>query len=145
MLQVAGLDVGQMGAGRLFGQIRIFFRERKCSSGQNRIFRPFSKVSGPRRCPKRSGTSFSSILHPSMPQNLFPGPILTPKCQICKISNFPSLLSPPSSDPSPLPTPVLKTPFILPHSIPPIPPNTQKKSFHLRFLVSFSASHFFDL
>ena len=31
--------------------------------GQNRIFDPFSKVSGPGRCPKRSGTSFSSSLH----------------------------------------------------------------------------------
>ena len=83
-----------MGASRLFGSLwkrsRIFFREKNIFSGQNRIFDPFSRVSGPGRCPKRSGTSFSSSLHYWMPQNLFPAPALTPSSQICKIPNFPS-------------------------------------------------------
>ena len=40
-----------------------FFQGKPIVSGQDRIFDPFSGVSGPGRCPKRSGTSFSSSLH----------------------------------------------------------------------------------
>ena len=78
-----------------------------------------------------------------MPQNLFPAPVLTPKSQICKTSNFPSLLSPLSSDASPLPTPVLKTTFILDHSIHSTSPTTCKKNIFIFDFFSFFSFYFF--
>ena len=132
-----------MGTGRLLGDIKIFFWGKNVFSGQHSIFYPFSKVSGPGRCPKRSGTSFSSSLHYWTPQNLFLGPVLDQSCQICKISNFPSLLSPLSSDASPLPTPVLKTTFILYHSIHSTSPTTCKKNIFIFDFLSFFSFYFF--
>ena len=88
-----------LGAGRLFREIRIFFRGKK-KSGQNRIFDPFSRVSGPGRRPKRSGTSFLSTLHPWMPRNLFLGPGFEQSLQFVKSVIFPAfflfLATPPS-------------------------------------------------
>ena len=47
----------------LFERAAEFFSGNFFFSGQNRIFDPFSRVSGPGRCPNRSGSSFSSTLH----------------------------------------------------------------------------------
>ena len=121
---------------------QIFFPGKNNFSGQNRIFDPFSRVSGPGRCPKRSGTSFSSILHPSMLQNLFPGPFFAQTCQFIKSPTFPPVFLHLPLTILPFPPLSSKLPSFSPIPSPRYPPSLKKKSSHHQFFFFFSPFHF---
>ena len=123
-----------MAAGPLF---QAFSTPKIREIRKNLDFRSFSRVLDPGSGPKRSGTSFSSTLHPSVPQNLFLGPGFDQSLQFVKSVIFPAFFLFLATPPSHLQAMGLESTSSCVSSYPISLSGILKQYFHHRFFCDF--------